>query len=61
MPSAAHTTRSAVLTALVAAVPTLASAQPATPLCADLASNPAWGLAGNPAVTGLTIVNLPGA
>jgi feruloyl esterase len=30
-----------------------------TPNCADLATNPAWGLAGNPAVTGLTAVVTP--
>src|SRR4051812_30320843 len=30
-----------------------------TPFCVDLASDPAWGLAGNPAVTELTAVLTP--
>jgi pimeloyl-ACP methyl ester carboxylesterase len=34
---------------------------PATPTCADLAINPVWGLAGNPAVSGLTAVVTPAA
>ena len=34
---------------------------PPTPTCSDLATNPAWGLAGNPTVTGLTAVVTPAA
>ena len=34
-------------------------APPATPICSDLATNPKWGLAGNPAITGLTAVVTP--
>ena len=35
------------------------SAPPATPVCDELASDPRWGLAGNPAITGLTAVVMP--
>jgi hypothetical protein len=31
----------------------------ATPTCSDLQTNPAWGLAGNPSITGLTAVVVP--
>src|SRR4029434_8053964 len=31
------------------------------PTCADLAANPAWGLANNPSITGLTAVVTPAA
>jgi feruloyl esterase len=37
-------------------VPTAAWTAPPTPTCADLATDPAWGLAGNPSITGLTAV-----
>jgi feruloyl esterase len=33
----------------------------ATPPCTDLATNPAWGLAGNPNITDLTVVVTPAA
>src|SRR5687768_17702374 len=32
---------------------------PETPTCAELATDPKWGLAGNPAVTNLTAVVTP--
>jgi feruloyl esterase len=35
-------------------VPTAAWTAPTTPTCSDLATDPAWGLAGNPSITGLT-------
>src|SRR6266404_976983 len=41
------------------AAPTTARAGPATPTCSDLAANPAWGLAGNPSITGLTAAVIP--
>jgi feruloyl esterase len=41
------------------AVPTVAWARPSTPTCADLATNPAWGLAGNPSITNLTVAIVP--
>jgi hypothetical protein len=34
---------------------------PPTPTCTDLANNPMWGLAGNPAVSGITAVIVPAA
>jgi len=34
---------------------------PETPTCAELATDPRWGLAGNPAVTGVTAVIVPAA
>lgn len=48
-----------LLTALAA--PSFARAGPATPTCSDLAADPAWGLAGNPSVKGLTAVVVPAA
>src|SRR5688500_13337171 len=42
-------------------LPLTAWSGPATPMCADLAINPAWGLAGNPVVSGLTAVVTPAA
>ena len=47
--------RAALLSAAIVG-PTIAWAGPATPTCSDLATNPAWGLAGNPSITGLTAV-----
>jgi len=41
------------------ATPTTAWTDPATPTCSDLATNPAWGLAANPSITGLTAVITP--
>jgi len=43
------------------ALPATAWSGPPTPTCSDLATNPAWGLAGNPAITGLTAVVTPAA
>jgi hypothetical protein len=51
----------ATLLSVVIAVPAMAWAAPATPTCSELATNPAWGLAGNPAITGLTAVITPAA
>jgi feruloyl esterase len=49
-----------VLAAAFAAAPALAHrGPPPTPICTDLAHNPAWGLAGNPAVLGVTAVITP--
>ena len=45
--------RAAVLIGAMA-IPAIASTAPATPTCSALATNPAWGLAGNPGITGLT-------
>ena len=42
-------------------LPMSALSGPATPTCADLATNPAWGLAGNPSISGLTAVVTPAA
>ena len=43
-------------------VPTAAWTGPPTPTCSDLATDPAWGLAGNPSITGLTAeITLPTA
>ena len=39
------------------AAPITAWPGPATPACADLATNPAWGLAGNPSITGLGAIH----
>jgi feruloyl esterase len=50
--------RTALLSAAVA-VPAAAWAAPATPACHDLATNLAWGLAGNPAITGLSAEVIP--
>jgi len=52
--------RAALLTAGIA-LPVTAWTAPPTPTCADLATNPAWGLAGNPSITGLTAVVTPAA
>ena len=52
--------RIALLSAAIVA-PTTAWTGPATPICSDLATNPAWGLAGNPSITGLTAVVTPAA
>lgn len=50
--------RAALLgSALVA--PTSLWADQAVPSCSDLATNPNWGLAGNPSITGLTAVVIP--
>jgi feruloyl esterase len=62
MSTRARTAWAVLLAAGVAATPALADRLPPTPLtptCADLASNPRWGLAGNPAVTGITAVVTP--
>lgn len=48
-----------LVAALVAAPASAQPAAPATPLCSDLASDPEWGLAGNPAIIGLTAVVTP--
>jgi feruloyl esterase len=48
----------ALLSAAIAA-PTTAWTGPSTPTCTDLATNPAWGLAGNPYVSGVTAVVTP--
>ena len=53
-----------LLTTAVAASPALAHRDPPpppTPTCVDLANNPMWGLAGNPAISGLTAVITPAA
>src|SRR5215813_2698589 len=34
-------------------------AAPSTPTCTELATDPRWGLAGNPSITGLTAVVTP--
>ena len=51
------------LRALSAALLSIApiTAWSATPPCSDLATNPVWGLAGNPNITGLTAVVTPAA
>lgn len=49
----------AALVSVAIAVPATASTAPATPICSDLATNPAWGLAGNPSIVGLTAVVTP--
>ncbi len=52
--------RAALLfTAMAMALPAVARTGPATPTCAELATDPAWGLAANPAVAGLTAVVVP--
>lgn len=52
--------RAVVLAAACATAPALAyRAPPPTPVCIDLAHNPTWGLAGNPAVAALTAVIVP--
>lgn len=52
--------RAVVLAAAFATAPALAyRAPPPTPVCIDLAHNPTWGLAGNPAVAVLTAVIVP--
>jgi hypothetical protein len=48
-----------VLLAAAIAGGTTAWAGPPTPTCSELATNPAWGLAGNPAITDLTAVITP--
>lgn len=53
-----HVLRTALLSAALA-VPTIASARPATPNCSDLATDPAWGLAGNPSITNLAVSVIP--
>jgi Tannase and feruloyl esterase len=51
-----------LLAAAFAATPALAHrGPPVTPICTDLATDPKWGLAGNPAVTGVTAVITPAA
>jgi hypothetical protein len=50
--------RVALLSSAIAA-PTIGWTGPATSTCSDLATNPAWGLAGNPSITGLTSVVTP--
>jgi len=46
--------------AALAAAPVFAHrGPPPTPICIDLANNPTWGLAGNPAISGLTAVITP--
>src|SRR4030095_358535 len=50
--------RMALLSSAIAA-PTIGWTGPATPTCSDLAANPAWGLAGNPSITGLTATVTP--
>ena len=54
------TLRAALLAAGIAA-PITAWTGPPTPTCADLATNPAWGLAGNPSITALTATVTPAA
>jgi pimeloyl-ACP methyl ester carboxylesterase len=58
MASHLHVFRATLLSAAMA-LPATAWSGPPTPTCSDLATNPAWGLAGNPAVTGLTAVVTP--
>src|SRR5262245_66228817 len=59
------TTRSCVsnaamlLVAVTVALPATAWTAPATPTCEELATDPAWGLAGNPSITGLTAAVIP--
>src|SRR5688500_8501264 len=51
-----------LLVAALAATPALAERkgrEAPTPICIDLAHNPAWGLAGNPNVAGITAVITP--
>ena len=48
---------SAALLSSVLAAPI--TAWSATPPCSDLATNPAWGLAGNPNITDLAVVVTP--
>lgn len=52
--------RTALLSAAIVAPATVLGA-PATPACSDLASDPAWGLAGNPSITNLVAVLTPPA
>ncbi len=51
----------AFLPFLVIASPAIALAGSATPTCSELATDPAWGLAANPSITGLTAVVAPAA
>ena len=51
--------RRAVLLSFGFLLPMGAWAGPATPTCADLATDPAWGLAGNPVISGLSAVITP--
>jgi len=44
----------AALLLTIMAVPATAWSGPPTPTCSDLGTDPAWGLAGNPSITGLT-------
>lgn len=60
MASRLHVFRATLLSAAMA-LPATAWSGPPTPTCSDLATNPAWGLAGNPAITGLTAVVTPPA
>ncbi len=60
MTSPLHVFRATLLSAAMA-LPATAWSGPPTPTCSDLATNPAWGLAGNPAITGLTAVVTPAA
>src|SRR5688572_6747232 len=50
-----------VMAAAIAAAPASAHGRGPTPSCADLASDPAWGLAGNPSIVDLTAVVTPAA
>jgi hypothetical protein len=57
-----HIAATVLLAAAFAPAPAPALAHrtpPPTPACSDLATDPQWGLAGNPAVTGLTAVITP--
>src|SRR5450756_953521 len=49
----------AVLLFTALSVPTAAWTGSPTPTCSALATDPAWGLAGNPSITGLTAVITP--
>jgi len=41
------------------AAPTAVWAEPPTPTCSNLATDPAWGLAGNPSISNLTAAIVP--
>ena len=62
VPSQSHRLGAIMLFAIAAAAPAFAHGDrppPPTPICTDLASDPTWGLAGNPSITNLTAVITP--
>src|SRR5882672_1321786 len=62
VPSHSHRLGIVMLFAIAAAAPAFAHGDrppPPTPICTDLASDPTWGLAGNPSIADLTAVIAP--